>query len=258
MDFKNQVVLVTGGTRGIGRGIVHAFAKEGACIAVNGTKKQLCSAVVEEVREYGGQGIAVPGDISKSEDVQKVFAQIFEQIGHLDILVNNAGVIYVVECTDTTDEQWDHTMNVNCRGVFLCSREAARHMKKRKSGKIINVSSQLGKTGVARYTHYCASKFAVVGFTQALAMELALHGVNVNAVCPGIVDTDMMKEELVVLEKLEGKSEKELRRLFLDMIPLGRYESTDDIASLVLFLASEKAQYITGQSINVSGGIEFH
>jgi NAD(P)-dependent dehydrogenase (short-subunit alcohol dehydrogenase family) len=194
MDFKNQVVLVTGGTRGIGRGIVHAFAKEGACIAVNGTKKQLCSAVVEEVREYGGQGIAVPGDISKSEDVQKVFAQIFEQIGHLDILVNNAGVIYVVECTDT----------------------------------------------------------------QALAMELALHGVNVNAVCPGIVDTDMMKEELVVLEKLEGKSEKELRRLFLDMIPLGRYESTDDIASLVLFLASEKAQYITGQSINVSGGIEFH
>ncbi len=258
MTFKNKVVLITGGTRGIGRGIVHALAREGATIAVNGTREHLCHLVVREIEKIGGDGIAVPGDISKTDMVQAIFRKVIERFGHLDILVNNAGVIYVANCVDTTDEQWDHTMNVNCRGVFLCSREAAYHMLERKRGKIINISSQLGKTGMARWTHYCASKFAVIGFTQALAKELAPHGINVNAVCPGIVDTDMMKEELVVLEKLEGKTEAQLRQFFLDMIPLGRYETPDDIANLILFLASEKADYITGQSINVTGGVEVH
>jgi len=131
-------------------------------------------------------------------------------------------------------------------------------MVERKSGKIINVASQLGKTGVARYTHYCASKFAVVGFTQALAKELAPYGINVNAVCPGIVDTDMMDEELEVLKKITAKSEEELRKDFLNMIPLGRYETPEDVAHLVLFLASEGAAYMTGQSINVTGGVEVH
>jgi meso-butanediol dehydrogenase/(S,S)-butanediol dehydrogenase/diacetyl reductase len=129
---------------------------------------------------------------------------------------------------------------------------------KSNKGKIVNVSSQLGKTGVARYSHYCASKFAVVGFTQALSKEVASYGINVNAVCPGIVDTDMMSEELVVLEKLFKKSEEALRKEFLNIIPLGRYETPEDVANLVLFLASEKADYMTGQSINITGGIEVH
>jgi NAD(P)-dependent dehydrogenase (short-subunit alcohol dehydrogenase family) len=258
MDFRNKVVFVTGSTRGIGRVIAIAFAEQGAKVAVNGTKENLCHNVVEEVDTAGGEGVAVPGDISNSEVVRGCFKKILNDFGHLDILVNNAGIIYVEDCIDTTDQQWDRTMAVNCRGVFLCSREAARHMVERKSGKIINISSQLGKSGVAKYTHYCASKFAVVGFTQALAKELAPHRINVNAVCPGIVDTDMMDEELEVFKKITGKSEKELRQDFLNTIPLGRYETSEDVANLILFLASKGAAYMTGQSINVTGGIEVH
>jgi meso-butanediol dehydrogenase/(S,S)-butanediol dehydrogenase/diacetyl reductase len=258
MDFEDKVVLVTGSTRGIGRGIALAFAREGALVAVNGTKSDLCEKVADEVDSSGGKGLSVPGDISKTNVVKNIFQKVIGDFGRLDILVNNAGIVYVVDCTDTTDEQWDRTMAVNCRGVFLCAREASRHMVGRKAGKIINVASQLGKSGVARYTHYCASKFAVVGFTQALARELAPHGINVNAVCPGIVDTDMMDEELKVLTKVTGKSEDELREEFLNVIPLGRYETPEDVANLVLFLASEGAAYMTGQSINVTGGVEVH
>ena len=258
MNFKGKTVLVTGGTRGIGRGVVRIFARSGARVAVNGTKAELCREAAEEAESLGGRGIAVPGDVSNTYSVQGIFQKVYDELGGLDVLINNAGVIYVVDCVDTTDEQWDRTFDVNCRGVFLCSREASRHMIEQGSGKIVNLSSMLGKTGIARYSHYCASKFAVVGFTQALARELAPHGINVNAVCPGIVDTDMMKEELVVLEKIMDKSEEELRKELLNMIPIGRYETTDDVANLIMFLASEEASYITGQSINMTGGIEVH
>lgn len=258
MSFKDKVVLVTGSTRGIGRGIALAFAREGANIAINGTNGDLCKKVVEEVRREGGEGVDVPGDVSKTDVVKEIFQKVVKKFNYIDILVNNAGIIYIADCVSTSDEQWDRTMDVNCRGVFLCSREAAKHMIKRKTGKIINLSSQLGKTGVAKYTHYCASKFAVIGFTQALALELAPFGVNVNAVCPGIVDTDMFDDELKVLKDLNGKSEEDLRKDFLEMIPLGRYETPEDVANLVLFLASEKASYITGQSFNVTGGVELH
>ena len=258
MIFKDKVVLVTGSTRGIGKGIALAFARQEAKVAVNGTKSDLCEKVAQEISASGGKGLAVPGDISDTDTVKSIFRKVLKEFGRLDILVNNAGIVCVVDCIDTTDEQWDRTMAVNCRGVFLCAREAARYMVERKSGKIINVASQLGKTGVARYTHYCASKFAVVGFTQALAKELAPYGINVNAVCPGIVDTDMMDEELEVLKKITAKSEEELRKDFLNMIPLGRYETPEDVAHLVLFLASEGAAYMTGQSINVTGGVEVH
>jgi meso-butanediol dehydrogenase / (S,S)-butanediol dehydrogenase / diacetyl reductase len=258
MDFKGKVVLVTGATRGIGKGIALAFGKQGAVVGVNGTKKHLCRSVALEIDKSGGRGIEVPGDVSDTASVKRIFQTIVDTHGKIDVLINNAGIIYVVDCIETTDEQWDRTMAVNCRGVFLCAREAVRHMVKSNKGKIVNVSSQLGKTGVARYSHYCASKFAVVGFTQALSKEVASYGINVNAVCPGIVDTDMMSEELVVLEKLFKKSEEALRKEFLNIIPLGRYETPEDVANLVLFLASEKADYMTGQSINITGGIEVH
>jgi NAD(P)-dependent dehydrogenase (short-subunit alcohol dehydrogenase family) len=258
MIFQDKVVLVTGSTRGLGKGIALAFAREGARVAVNGTKSQLCEKMAGEVSTSGGKGLSVPGDVSNADVVKDIFHQVISAFGQLDILVNNAGIIYVVSCMETTDEQWDRTMAVNCRGVFLCAREASRHMVERKAGKIINIASQLGKTGVALYSHYCASKFAVIGFTQSLALELAPHGINVNAVCPGIADTDMMDEELEVLKKVRGKSEKELRDEFLGVIPLGRYETPGDVANLVLFLSSEGASYMTGQSINVTGGVEVH
>ena len=258
MRFANKVVLVTGATRGIGKGIALAFGREGAIVAVNGTKKALAESVAAELDRAGGRGLPVPGDVSEPQAVKAIFRQLRKHAGEIDILVNCAGIIYVADCVDTTDEQWDRTMSVNCRGLFLCSREALRDMMARKSGTIINVSSQLGKTAAARYSHYCASKFAVIGFTQAVAREAAPYGITVNAVCPGVVDTDMMAEELAVLQRLTGKSEAVLRQEFLDMIPLGRYETPEDVADLVLFLASPQASYITGQAINISGGVEVH
>jgi len=258
MRFKDRVVLVTGSTRGIGRGIAEAFSREGAIVAVNGSKAGLCDKVAEEIAATGGGSIAVPGDVSNSEAVKKIFTKITDEYGRLDILVNNAGVIYVANCVDTTDEQWDRTFAVNCRGVFLCSREAAGIMMKRKSGCVVNVASQMGKTGWPLYSHYCASKFAVVGFTQSLARELARYSITVNAVCPGVVDTDMMKEELQVLTALENKSEAQIRGELHELIPLRRYETPEDVSHLVLFLASTEGSYITGQAYNITGGIEVH
>ena len=258
MKYKERVVLVTGSTRGIGRGIALAFAREGACVAINGSNINLCDKVVGEVNELGGTAIAVPGDVSETEVVRNIFNKIIKQFNKIDILVNNAGVIYVVDVIHTTDEQWDRTFAVNCRGVFLCSREAIGQMLKQKYGKIINIASNQGKTGFAKYAHYAASKFAVIGFTQSLSRELAPLGINVNAVCPGVVDTDMMEGELEIWSKIEKKSTEELRKFFLDMIPLQRYETPEDVAKLVLFLASEEASYITGQAYNISGGLEVH
>jgi meso-butanediol dehydrogenase / (S,S)-butanediol dehydrogenase / diacetyl reductase len=257
-EFKDKVVLVTGSGRGIGRGIALAFAREGAAVAVNGLNAERCRAVCREVEEAGGKGLAAPGDVSDTAAVSGIFAKLVDGFGKIDILVNNAGICYVAEIVDTTDEQWDRTMAVNTRSMFLCSREAVRLMKKTGKGKIINLASQLGKTGAPYYTHYCASKFAIVGFTQALGREVAKLGINVNAVCPGPVDTDMTAGEIVVLERLTGKSKDAIRKELTDSVPLGRLEYPEDVANLVLFLASDKAGYMTGQAINITGGLEVH
>ena len=257
-EFKDKAVLVTGSGRGIGRGIALAFAREGASVAVNDLNAESCRAVCREVDKAGGRGLEAPGDVSDAAAVSGIFAKLIDGFGKIDILVNNAGICYVAEIVDTTDEQWDRTMAVNIRSMFLCSREAVRRMKKAGKGKIVNLASQLGKTGVPYYTHYCASKFAVVGFTQALGREVAKHGINVNAVCPGNVDTDMTAGEIVVLEKLTGKSKDTIRKELTDMVPLGRLENPGDVANLVLFLASERADYMTGQAVNITGGLEVH
>jgi len=258
MVFRDKVVLVTGSTRSIGKGIALAFANEGAKVVINGTNKKLCSEVAAEIVNSGKEAVSIPGDVSNTEIVKNIYKEIINNFGHIDILVNNAGIIYVEECINTSDLQWDKTMAINCRGIFLCSREAAKYMIEQESGKIINISSALGKSGAAKYTHYCASKFAVIGFTQALAKELAPYRINVNAVCPGIVDTDMFYDELEVFREDMNKSIEELKEMFLKTVPLGRFEKPEDVADLTLFLASEKSSYMTGQSINITGGFEMH
>jgi NAD(P)-dependent dehydrogenase (short-subunit alcohol dehydrogenase family) len=257
-EFKDKAVLVTGSGRGIGRGIALAFGREGAAVAVNGLNAERCRAVCREVEKAGGRGLAAPGDVSETVVVAEIFKKLIDEFGKIDILVNNAGICYVAELVDTTDEQWDRTMAVNMRSMFLCSREAVRFMKKAGKGKIVNLSSALGKTGAPYYTHYCASKFAVVGFTQALGREVAGRGINVNAVCPGAVDTDMTAGEIVVLEKLRGKRKETIRKELTDAVPIGRLENPEDVANLVLFLASERADYMTGQAVNITGGFEVH
>jgi meso-butanediol dehydrogenase/(S,S)-butanediol dehydrogenase/diacetyl reductase len=257
-EFKDKAVLVTGAGRGIGRGIALAFAREGAAVAVNSLTAENCRAVRLEVERIGARGFEAPGDVSDAASVARIFARLGGEFGKIDILVNNAGICHVAELVDTTDEQWDRTMAVNVRSMFLCSREAVRLMKRAGKGKIVNLASQLGKTGAPYYTHYCASKFAVIGFTQALGREVAKFKINVNAVCPGPVDTDMTAGEIVVLEKLTGKGGETIMKELTDSIPLGRLEYPEDVANLVLFLASAKADYMTGQAVNITGGLEVH
>jgi meso-butanediol dehydrogenase/(S,S)-butanediol dehydrogenase/diacetyl reductase len=258
MGFKDKVVLVTGSGRGIGKAIALAFARQGATVAINGINVETCLGVCREICQIGGKGIETAGDVSESREVKKIFQKIIDECGKIDILVNNAGIVYVVDCIDTTNEQWDRTMAVNCRGVFLCSREAVRIMMNLGKGKIINIASQAGKTGAPHYSHYCASKFAVVGFTQSLGREVARYGINVNAVCPGIVDSDMLSGEIEEFKKFTGKSNEKLWEEFTEMVPLGRLETPDDVANLVLFLASDQADYMTGQAFNITGGLEVH
>jgi NAD(P)-dependent dehydrogenase (short-subunit alcohol dehydrogenase family) len=257
-EFRDKTVLVTGAGRGIGREIALSFAREGAAVAVNSLTAERCRAVRLEVERAGARGFEAPGDVSDAQTVARIFAKLDGEFGKIDILVNNAGICHVAELVETTDEQWDRTMAVNIRSMFLCSREAVRRMKAAGRGKIVNLSSQLGKTGAPFYTHYCASKFAVVGFTQALGREVAKLKINVNAVCPGPVDTDMTAGEIAVLETLTGKSGDAIRKELTDSIPLGRLEHPEDVANLVLFLASSRADYMTGQAVNITGGLEVH
>jgi meso-butanediol dehydrogenase / (S,S)-butanediol dehydrogenase / diacetyl reductase len=258
MEFSGKVALVTGAGGGIGSGVALALGRAGATVAIADLKAEQLEGTRRALEATGAKCLALPTDVTVASQVEATVAAVISRCGKLDVLVNCAGIIYVVDCVETTEEQWDRTIAVNAKGVFLCCRAAARHMSQRKQGKIVNIASMIGKTGVRRYTHYCASKFAVIGFTQALAMEMAPFGVNVNAVCPGIVDTGMLRFEIDVLSRIRGVTKEVIEQELKGQVPLGRYETPQDVAEMVLFLASEHAAYITGQSYNTTGGIEMH
>lgn len=268
-DLSGKVALVTGarGKHGIGRAIARRLAQEGADIVVNdlpdrggGTWSGL-PAVVSEIEQMGRQAIGITADISDSKQVEGMVDSTLERFGHLDILVNNAGAPAGpdrVPVVDLDEDVWDLVMDVNAKGTFLCSRAAARHMIERGGrGKIINMSSTSGRRGVARFAAYCASKFAVIGFTQSLALELAPYKINVNAICPGLVDTervlgiaDGMKPEGVTAERFRDQMRENAAR----DNPLGRIGQPGDVAGVAAFLASAESDYLTGVAVNVAGG----
>jgi len=255
----DKIALVTGASKGIGRAIAIAFAKEGANVVVNYFKSEDdANDVVKEINAMGGTAVPVRADVSKIDEVKAMVRRTIDQFGRIDILVNNAGVSTMGLLVDLTEQDWDYNMDVNAKGVFLCCQAVARHMMDRRYGKIINISSAAGKTGARFLSHYCASKFAVIGLTQSLALELAPYGINVNAVCPGYVETDMQSRELVWEAKLRGISSEEVKRGYLGSVPLGRLGKPEDVAKIVVFLASAQSDYMTGQAINVTGGIETH
>jgi len=255
----DKIALVTGASKGIGRAIAIAFAKEGANVIVNYFKSEDdANDVVKEIDALGRAAIPVKADVSKIHEVEAMVRRTIDQFGRIDILVNNAGVSTMGLLVDLTDQEWDYNMDVNAKGVFLCCRAVARHMIGQRYGKIINISSAAGKTGARFLSHYCASKFAVIGLTQSLALELAPYGINVNAVCPGYVETDMQSRELVWEAKLRGISPEEVKRGYLGCVPLGRLGKPEDVAKIVVFLASAQSDYMTGQAINVTGGMETH
>jgi len=270
-NLQGKVALVTGagGRNGIGRAIARRLAIEGADVVVNDVTPSRganaswpgLDAVVREIEAMGRQALSVVADVSSAEQVEAMVQQTLDRFGQIDILVNNAGALAGrdrVPVVELEEEAWDRIQNVNAKGTFLCCRAVARVMIDQNfGGKIINMSSVSGKKGVARFAAYCASKFAVIGFTQALALELAPHHINVNAICPSLVETERVADMAAALAP-ENITADEQRRLMIDRAnsttPLGRIAQADDIARTAAFLASTESDYLTGLAITVAGG----
>jgi NAD(P)-dependent dehydrogenase (short-subunit alcohol dehydrogenase family) len=254
MQLKGKVALVTGAGRGIGKGIALALAREGATVVVSDVHRHLAEDVAHAVEEAGREALAVTLDVSKSDEVTDRVHHVLGTCGQIDVLVNNAGILKLAPVVDMTEADWDAVLAVNLKGAFLCCRAVAPQMIARRSGKIVNISSGAGKRGSAGKAHYVVSKFGLIGLTQCLAAELAPYNVNVNAVCPGIVDTYIWRELLTpYYAALEGLPADEAFDRIVSRIPLGRPQTPEDIGNLVVFLASEKSRNITGQAISVTG-----
>lgn len=271
-DLNGKVALVTGagGERGIGRAIATRLASEGADVIVNDIVARPYDSqtgwgglpeVVREIEALGRQAISIAADVSDASQVEGMIRQALKQFGRIDILVNNAGSRPGrdrVPVIDLDEEAWDTVQRVNVKGTFLCCKAVARGMIDRgKGGKIINISSTAGKRGVARFAAYCASKFAVIGFTQALALELGPYRINVNAICPGTVDTERTDYIAAALAPA-GTSVETYREQMIrggaSQTPLGRVAQGSDVARMGAFLASSESDYLTGLAISVSGG----
>lgn len=259
MRFSGKTVIVTGAARGIGEAIARRFASEGADLALWDIDPSVSEMATQIQAEFHVRAIAARMDVVDSTAVEQSLEAAGEHFGRIDVLANNAGVVQpMIRVTETPDDLVDRVLDVNFRGTFNCARAAARRMSVQQMGRIINVASWFGKTGHAQFAVYCASKAAVINFTQTLAQELAEHGVTVNCVAPGNVDTEMHWRAIRDEAELRGVSYEEMSRLDRESIPLGRVASPDEIAAAFAFLASDDAAYITGQTINVNGGIEFH
>ncbi len=257
MLLENRVALVTGGGSGIGRAICLALAREGAAVVVTDVNEEASLAVTDEVTGAGGRAVGLRLDVTDRRAVEKVFADVDKPFGRLDLVCPNAGVSTMNPIVDLTDEEWDFNFNVNTRGVFLVCQAALRRMIQLKTrGKIIITASMGGKRAYPLLAHYIASKFAVIGFMKTLALEAAPHGILVHAVCPGLVRTSMQEREIAWEAKLKGLTEAQVREEYVRMTPLGRLEEPEDVAKVVVLLASSYADFMTGQAINVTGGIE--
>jgi len=247
-DITGKVAIVTGGASGIGRAIALALAESGANVVIADRALDGAEEMAREIESAGGKAIATKTDVTDSKEVEQMVQRTIEKFGKIDILINNAGIIARSSVMDMKEEELDRTFEINLKGVVLCSQAAARHMIEQKSGKIVNMGSSLSsRASVCNLSgggaDYCASKAAVQAFTRTLAMELGPYGINVNAVAPGTTNTPM-HEGLWEMATI----------YFQNSVPLGRLAEPEDIADVVLFLVTDAARYITGQTIHVNGG----
>jgi meso-butanediol dehydrogenase/(S,S)-butanediol dehydrogenase/diacetyl reductase len=256
MKLQGKTCYVTGGGHGIGRGIALTLAREGAHVLVADIDAAAACAVAGEVSAFGVEGHSLTMDVTRWDDVQRLRSIIEEKFGRLDIAVNSAGVVSVQRVESMSEAEWDRIMDINAKGVFLCCQAALPLLRRNGAGTIVNISSVSGKDGYPGLAHYTASKYAVIGFTNSLAKELAREEITVNAICPGVVRTAMW--DLLAEEWRNGDetAEESWQRQVLTFVPQGRPQTADDIGDLVVYLAS--ARNLTGQAINVDGGLTSH
>ncbi|MCX7608085.1 MAG: SDR family oxidoreductase [Anaerolineales bacterium] len=261
MSLLGKTIVITGAATGIGRAIAKRLAREGAWVMVTDINEEGAHQVAESIRLDGGQALAWRLDVTRPQEIAATLQKVIVERPRLDIWINNAGVSTMNRFVELSEQEWDFNMNVNAKGTFLCSQHAARQMIQQTPdehglrGKIINIASMAGKRGNAPFlAHYVASKFAVVGLTQAMAGELAPHHILVNAICPGYVETSMQEREVGWEAKLRGISPEEVRQLYIADTPLRRLETAEDVAAVAYFLASPDSNFITGEAINVNGG----
>lgn len=253
MSLQGKAAYVTGGSRGIGRGIALALAQAGADVAVADLDRDGAEAVAAEARTLGRRAVALRVDVTRSAEVEAMVRATVEAFGRLDIAVNSAGVISISPLETMAEGEWDRILGVNAKGVFLCCKAALPELRRAGGGRIINVASIAGKRGSPNLAHYCASKFAVVGLTSALAKEVARDGVTVNAICPGIVRTHMWDLLSEARRRGEETAEAAWQRSVQDLIPQGRPQTAEDMGALAVYLAT--AGNLTGQAISLDGGI---
>jgi 3-oxoacyl-[acyl-carrier protein] reductase len=243
--LEGKVALVTGASRGIGREIALEFAREGADVAVNyAGSEEKAREVAEEIKAMGRKALLVQCDVSDSQAVQDMIKSVVDYFGGLDILVNNAGITRDNLILRMKEEEWDAVINTNLKGVFLCTKAAARAMMKKRSGRIINISSIVGITGNPGQANYVAAKSGVIGLTKTTAKEFASRGITVNAIAPGFISTDMTED-----------LPEEVKEAMIKQVPLARIGEPKEIARVALFLASPDSSYMTGQILRVDGGM---
>jgi NAD(P)-dependent dehydrogenase (short-subunit alcohol dehydrogenase family) len=274
MRLKDRVAIVTGGGGGLGEGISLCFAREGADVVVSDVKMELAEKVAAEVREKGRRSLAMQTDVRSASQVEELVSKTIAELGGVDILVCSHGVSGMTHREHAPDEpttlegitedDWDLTLDVNLKGVFLCNRAVAPHFKEKNAGKIINVSSVGGRKGSPQLFAYSISKAGVIALSQAVAQQLAPYSVNVNTLCPGIIYTPMWEEGARLLVKADPRikhlnlePKQALDAMVQAAIPFKRYQTAEDIGNAAVFLASDEASEITGQAINVCGGMHF-
>ncbi len=244
MELEGKVALVTGGAQGIGRAIGLLLAQRGATIVISDINIQKAEETAKEIETLGRKAMAVQVDVGNYQEVENMVDAIVERFSRIDILVNNAGITRDKLILRMSEEDWDSVIRINLKGTFNCTKAVLKYMSRQRSGKIVNIASVVGMMGNAGQANYSASKAGIIGFTKTIAREFAQRGINVNAIAPGYIQTPMT-------DVLPEKVKEELRRL----IPMERLGQPEDVAQAVLFLVSEASSYITGQVLNVNGGI---